>query len=243
MKKILRYISFILIVSYYPTSEANWLADIVNRIEQTNVISSNILQSQNQLLDAERELLSSQKDIESLMKEVHSSVIGHSGWGTYQSHDYATFGESAHDWAAVMKMIDSGSGSGALSQTIQNIAGQFPIDKNSFNQGISNRNSQTYYAVQAQTILATRAASQLDYDTIQHQIAYQQMLQQQIENTNDLKAAVDLNNRIQVEANLIQLAMLRQSALSNQQHAISEQGNINTALLNAKFLVPISSTK
>ena len=96
--------------------------------------------------------------------------------------------------------------------------------------------NQQYYAVKSKTVLAARAASQLDYDHIQNQIAYQQMLQQQIEKATDLKSAIDLSNRIQVEGNLINLAILRQAALSNQQQAINEQANINSALSNAKFL-------
>jgi hypothetical protein len=181
-------------------------------------------------------LLKSSLDIESLMKQVNSNLTGSSGWGTYQSHDYQSYGNSARSWSDVMKLSDSGGGSGALGQTVNSIANQFPIDKKSFNKGISDPSSQTYYAMQSSTVLATRAASQLDYDKVQDQIGYQQMLQQQIEKTKDLKSAVDLNNRIQVEANLINLEMLRQSALSNQQHAISEQANINGALSNAKFL-------
>jgi hypothetical protein len=181
-------------------------------------------------------LLRSSVDIESLMKDVNRNLTGSSGWGTFQSHDYQSYGNSARSWSDVMRLADGGGGSGSLGQTVNSIATQFPIDKTSFNSGISDPSSQTYYAVQSKTVLATRAASQLDYDKVQDQIGYQQMLQQQIEKTKDLKSAVDLNNRIQVEANLINLEMLRQSALSNQQHAISEQANINSALSNAKFL-------
>ena len=79
----------------------------------------------------------------------------------------------------------------------------------------------------------------MDYNKIQDQIAYQHMLQQQIEKTNDLKAAVDLSSRIQVENNLIKLEILRQSALANQQQAISEQANSQCSVSNANFLTKI----
>jgi hypothetical protein len=47
---------------------------------------------------------------------------------------------------------------------------------------------------------------------------------------------MDLANRIQVEGNLINLEILRQSALVNQQQAITEQASVMSALSNAKFL-------
>lgn len=213
-------------------SHANWFADIVDRIEKTNVINSNILNAQNSMLNMQQDILVSQKDIESLMKQVNASVTGKSGWGSYQFHDYQSYGDGANNWANVLRMIQSGGGSGSLAQVVSNIANQFPIDSDAF----SNAQNKKYYTAEAQTILATRAASQLDFDKIQDQIAYQQMLQQQIEKTKDLKAAVDLNNRIQVENNLINLEILRQSAITNQQQAMTQQGSLNTALSNAKFL-------
>lgn len=181
-------------------------------------------------------ILRSQLDIQSLVKSMNNSMTGSSGWGTYQYHDYQSYGGSARDWTSVLQMAERGSGSGALSSTLNVLSSQFPINKTAFNRGITGSSNQRYYSLQSQTILATRAASQLDYDKIQDQINYQQMLQQQIEKTKDLKAAVDLGNRIQVESNLINLEILRQSALANQQQSISEQGNVNAALVNAKFL-------
>jgi len=221
---------------YSNLSYANWFADIVDRIEKTNAINSNILDSQMASLNVQQDIFSSQKNIEVLTKQVHDAMIGSFGWGAYNVHDYQSYGSGANDWSSVMQMANGSYGSGALGQTMNSLANQFPIDKNAFNQSANNHTSQQYYALKAQTVLATRAASQLDYDKIQDQIAYQQMLQQQIEKAKDLKSAIDLSNRIQVEGNLITLEILRQSALSNQQQAITEQAGINGALSNAKFL-------
>jgi hypothetical protein len=183
-----------------------------------------------------RDMVNSQHDIENLMKSVNNGIVGHSGWGTYQTHDYQSYGDSAIKWNNVMGLAKSGGGSGDLGGAISSIANQFPINQSQFNKGINNPAQQQYYALQSQTVLASRAASQLDYDKIQNQIAYQRMLQDQIENAKDLKSAVDLNNRIQLEANLINLEILREQSLANQQHAMSEQANMNTAFLHAKFL-------
>lgn len=187
-------------------------------------------------LSAQSGIYNSQLDIENLMKQVNSSVTGSSGWGTYQFHDYQSYGDGSHLWADVMQMAQNGGGLGALGQAITAIANQFPIDQAGFNNGVLNPVLRNFYGVQSQSVLATRAASELDYGKIQDQIAYQQMLQQQIEKAKDLKSAVDLNNRVQVEANLINLEILRQSSLANEQHAMSDQASLNSALQNAKFL-------
>lgn len=228
----------ILIIGFFLSSAsyANWFADIVDRIEKTNGINTNILNTEISALSVQRDILSSQKNIESLMREVDQGIVGHSGWGTYQFHDYQSYGDSARNWSSVMQMADSGQGSGELGHMMGDLANQFPAERNTFNRGVTDTNNQKYYALKSQTVLAARAASQLDYNKIQDQIQYQQMLQQQIENTKNLKSAVDLNNRIQVEGNLISLEILRQTALSNQQQAITEQATVNTALSNARFL-------
>jgi Type IV secretion system proteins len=214
-------------------SYANWFQDIINAINKQGGITNGIL---NRELSIQQDILTSQESIDSLMQQVNGHMTGNSGWGTYQAHDYQSYGESARDWSSVMHMAENGSGSGALGQEIGGVANQFPINKNVFNHGTPDATSQNYYAIKAQTILAARAASQLDYNKIQDQITYQQMLQQQIEKTKDLKAAIDLSNRIQVEGNLITLEILRQSALANQQQAITEQATLNSALANARFL-------
>lgn len=236
MRKFKKVIILTLSVFLCSSSYANWFADIVNRIEQTNAINISMLNNQSASLNIQRDILSSQLDIEKLMRQVDNNMIGHSGWGTYNFQDYQSYGSDARDWSQVMKMAGSGQGSGALGQTMHGLSTEFPIDRHTYNRGVANSNSQKYYALKSQTILAARAASQLDYNKIQEQIIYQQMLQQQIEKTKDLKSAMDLSSRIQVEGNLINLEILRQAALANQQQAVSEQDSLNVALTNARFL-------
>jgi hypothetical protein len=231
---------FIVIMS---TFSLNCHASIINILRMIENYSSaslgvqrDILGGQNAIVDMQRDLLKSQREVEGIMRQMNTYLTGHSGWGTYQFHDYQTYGESAHDWVSVLRMAEQGQGSGALGQVIGGIGNQFPANQNTFNSGIAEPQAQKYYALKSQTVLATRAASVLDYNKIQDQITYQQMLQQQVENTKDLKAAIDLLNRIQVEGNLINLEILRQVALTNQQQSITEQATVNSALFNARFL-------
>lgn len=224
-------IAIMLMVSIFVCSlaQANWLEDIWRSELRMEGLLGGSLNNQGQMLGVQR-------DIDSLMKDMNGHMTGHSGWGNYQFHDYQSYGGEARDWANVMQMAEHGQGAGELGGMISGVSRQFPANTAIYNRGVSDANSQRYYALKSQTILAARAASQLDYNKIQDQIAYQQMLQQQIEQTKDLKAAIDLSNRIQIEGNLINLEILRQTALTNQQQAISEQASINAALTNAKFL-------
>lgn len=227
MKKLcFFFISYLLInnVTY-----ADKLGTISNNLANLVSIQTNIQSLQNRILD-------SQLNIQVIMKQVDANMTGHSGWGNYQFQDYQSYGDNAKDWSSVLRMAEKGQGSEALGQLIGNLANQFPLDSKTFNTGVTDVNAQRYYALKSQTVLAARAASQLDYNKIQDQIAYQQMLQQQIEKTKDIKAALDLSNRIHIEGNLINLEILRQATLANQQHAITEQATINTALSNARFL-------
>ena len=233
MRKLLLGLTIFTIMTFCDIAYANWYQDIINAINAQGGITNGFLSNMN---TQQGQILASQQDIENLMKEVHGSMIGNFGWGTYNVHDYQSYGSGAENWSSVMSMTGSGSGSGALGQVVNNLSSQFPINTTDYNKGVTITTNQQYYAVKSQTVLAARAASQLDYDNIQNQIAYQQMLQQQIEKATDLKSAIDLSNRIQVEGNLINLAILRQAALSNQQQSITEQANINSALSNAKFL-------
>lgn len=231
MKKKLLLLAVLLSMS--TASYANWYLDIINAITKQAGITNGILSNE---LTLQQDMAKNTKEMEQLMNRLNGNTSGHSGYGTYQFHDYQTYGSGASDWASVIKMAERGQGDGALGEMIQEITRNFPSDHDAYNRGISNPSAQRYYAEKSQTTIAARAASQLDYNKIQQQIAYQQLLMQQIEKTKDIKAAMDLANRIQVEGNLINLEILRQSALVNQQQAITEQASVMSALSNAKFL-------
>jgi hypothetical protein len=231
MKK--QILLFVLLLSISSASYANWFRDIWEAIIKYGSTTNILLGKE---LTLQEEMLRNEKDMQRLVNEMHSSVTGHSGYGTYQLHDFSSYGAGANDWVSVIKMANQGRGDGALGEMIASITRDYPADIEVFNHGISNTQSQRYYAMKSQTTLAARAASELDYNKIQQQIAYQQMLMQQIEKTKDIKAAMDLANRIQVEGNLINLEILRQSALVNQQKAVAEQASVMSALSNAKFL-------
>lgn len=231
MKK--RLLLLCVLLSLSSASYANWFQDIINVINKQAGITNDIL---GQEFSLQKDMLSGQKDIQGLMDQVNHNLRGHSGYGNYGFHDYQSYGMDAGDWVDVIRMAERGQGNGALGKVIHKMSREFPIDQYAFNRAVSNVSAQRYYAMKSGTVLAARAASQLDYNKIQDQIAYQQMLMKQIEQTDDLKAAMDLSNRIQIEGNLISLEVLRQSALVNQQQSVAEEAAVISALANARFL-------
>lgn len=228
-----RLLILCVLLSLSTASYANWFQDIINAINKQAGITNDILGREFSL---QQDMLSSQKDIQGLMDQVNQNLKGHSGYGNVGFHDYQSYGMDAGDWMEVIRMAERGQGDGALGKVIHKLSSEFPANQRIYNRSVNDVSAQRYYAMKSGTILAARAASQLDYSKIQDQIAYQQMLMKHIEQTDDLKAAMDLSNRIQVEGNLINLEVLRQSALVNQQQAVTEQAAVISALANARFL-------
>lgn len=223
----------VMVLSMSTASYANWFRDIWEAVIKYGGTTNLLLGKE---LTLQEEMLHNQNDMQKLMDQMNGNMTSHSGYGTYQFHDYQSYGAGGKDWAGVIGMADRGHGDGALGGMIGSIARDFPSETSTYNRGVSNPRAQRYYATKAQTTLAARAASELDYNKIQQQIEYQQLLMKQIESTKDIKASMDLANRMQVEGNLINLEILRQSALVNQQQAITEQASVMGALSNAKFL-------
>jgi len=214
-------------------SYANWYQDIINAIVQQAGVTNGIL---NKDLSIQQDIKSNQHAMQKLLDQINANTTSHSGYGTYHFQDFQSYGNSANNWSNVTQMASDGQGGGALGDTMTSVKRHFPYDNKRYNRGISNEESQHYYAIKSQTTIAARAASETDYNRIQQQIDYQHVLMQQIENTKDIKAAMDLANRIQIENNLINLEILRQSTLLNQQQAVTEQAAVMNALSNAKFL-------
>lgn len=229
-----RWLLLVVIFSFSSACYANWYQDIINAITKQAGITNGILSNE---LTLQQDMARNTKEMQHLMEQLNRSTTGHSGYGSYQFHDYQSYGPGAKDWSSVINMAERGRGEGALGEMMSAITRDFPSDSVTYNRGVSNLGAQRYYATKSQTTIAARAASELDYNKIQQQISYQHLLMEQIEKTKDIKAAMDLANRIQLEGNLINLEILRQSALINQQQAITEQASVMGALSNAKFLI------
>ncbi len=182
------------------------------------------------------EMTGIQDTIQRLNRQIQEAVSGQSEWGHWQYTDYSSWGEHTDHWNDVLNIAANGGNNGQLGRTLRSLEQEFPVDTALYNRTNPNKADQTYYSLKAKTTLAARAASQLSYDKIQKQINYSNQLRQQIGTTTTLKQSLDLQNRLTIENNLIQLETLRQLALINQQHAIDSQAEVNNSIQNALFL-------
>jgi len=212
---------------------ANIFADIISLIAKEAGITNSLLNNE---IAIEENMLTTQEGMEKVLKQVNGNMTGSSGLGFFKYQDYQSYGSGGSSWVSVIEIAKKGQGSGDLGHVMRAVSKAYSANKSTYNQGVRDTASQQYYATKTETLLAVRAASELDYNKIQEQIDYQKMLLKQIDQTKDLKAAMDLANRINIESNLINLEILRQSTLVNQQQAINEQGSAMGALSNARFL-------
>jgi type IV secretion system protein VirB5 len=207
------------LLSLSQIAKADVFSDILNKLENQTNLQQQISQYTNVL-----------PNMNTVLQNEYSALYqnnGHDGYGNlFFNSNLQSWGANTSNWNSVLQSYQQG-GTG-LGQIAQQLNEQFPIQSNT----VANPNAQTinaqYYTLEAQTALASRAASQLDYNNIQNQINYMQQLQQQIDKTPDIKGALDLQNRIAVESNLIQLEVVRLTALSDQQQAIKAQGDVNS---------------
>lgn len=182
------------------------------------------------------QISSIQNTIQGLTHQIQDAVSGQSDWAHWQFTDHQSWGENTDRWGSVLSMAGNGGNNSQLGRTLRALAEEFPVATELYNSVNPNKMDQKYYALKAKTALVARAASQLSYDKIQEQINYANQLRQQIGATATLKQSVDLESRLTLENNLIQLEMLRQLALINQQHAVDAQAEVNEAVQNAHFL-------
>jgi hypothetical protein len=197
---------------------------------------SDLVMIAEQIQGYQQQITGIQDTIEGLTDQIQAAVSGQSQWGRWQFKDYQSWGENTDHWESILQMAGKGGNVSLLGQVFHSLAKEFPVNTPLYNQVNPNKSDQAYYALKAKTALAARAASQLSYDKIQEQINYANQLRQQIGTTTTLKQSLDLQNRLTIENNLIQLETLRQLALLNQQQAIDAQAEVNDAIQTAHFL-------
>lgn len=214
--KILAY--FMLMVTF--SANADVFSDILNQLEKQTDFQDNIQHVTDQLPDWE------QQTIHQLMNTAGLDMSTQD----YNPH-LQSWGSKMDQWRSVLTAYQQDNE--GLSGIAKNLHEEFPIQPNSVANPDPNSIDAKYYDLASKTALATRAASQYDYDNIQKQMTYLHNLLSLIPKTKTVKDAMDLQNRIQIEGSLIQLEVLRLSALNNQQQAIQAQGEVNAIVNNA----------
>ena len=200
---------------------------------------SSVLHIAAQIEGYQMQMADIQSTISRLNRQIQEAVSGQSEWGDWQFNDFQSWGFNVDRWSSLLNLAVNGDNNSRLGSMLRLLSREFPLAMELYNRVNPNKTDQKFYSLRAKTALVTRAASQLSYDRIQEQINYMNQLRQQIGSTTTLKEAVDLENRLTVESNLIQIEVLRQLALMNQQHSIDAQAEVNIDLENAHFVASI----
>ena len=214
----LRVFLLIIFITMNNKANADVFSDILGQLEQQTNLQQQIQQYTAQMPGLQQQTL--------------QTMIGSYGYGNFNfNQNLQSWGTNTENWNQVLN--DYQQGQNGIGQLAQQNNQQFPIQQNT----IVNPNPQSldakYYTLQSQTALAARSASEYDYNNIQNQINNLQQLHDQIDSATNLKAAIDLQNRLQYESAMIQIELLRLAALSNQQQAIESQGESNAEVNNA----------
>ena len=220
--KLIKTTVFICCMVFGPFVFASDLGDIVNILQK--------------IQGYQKDQLTQLNSIDGLLGELKSNTSGAKYNGNVEEK-YQQWDASAQDWDSFLGMTESGGG-GEVGTVVDKLNNQFPIkdSESAFNKVNGSKMDQEYYKLQAETALASRAASQHEFDEIEKEIKYQKQLESEAKNTNDLKASLDMQNKLQVENNLIMLSVLRQLSIANQQKALDTQEAVNSAFENASFL-------
>ena len=200
--------------------KADVFSDMLNQLAKEVDLQTMISKYTEQTADSNQQMLSQLSNTPGLNFETKSYDPNLQSWGSNLS-----------TWQSVLNAYQNGDGKVGVSA--RDLNHQFPIQSSTLINPNPNSIDAKFYTLQAQTALASRAASQHDYDNIQNQIDYMHKLLKMIGETKTVKDALDLQNRIQVENSLIQLELLRLSSLSNQQQSIETQGEVNSYINNA----------
>ena len=195
------------------------------------VAEANLIQQAGTAVEQLKSLLSIDGLIGGLKKDMETA------YGSEKITDNQTW-SSATSWGGLLGNAGSGGGGSDVGGNVKSIEQDFPVTKEvtALNTVNPSKTDQTYYSKQAQTAVASMAASQYEFDHISDQIAYQKKLESEIQKSTDLKTSVDLQNKLQIENNLILLGVLRQMSVANQQKALETQEDVNSVYQNASFL-------
>lgn len=172
-------------------------------------------------------------DIESLeqLKSLDKSLNGtHSYGGRFYNKD--AFDWSANHWSEMLSLSKNPHGHGEMGETMLRLSRDFPIDETVSS---PNKTTNEYYRLQAQTSLASRAASEVAYQQATNQEKTMQRLHDEIDQTKDQKSASDLNNRLVAENALTNVQQTKLLAVIAEQSALNAQEKVNRAKQDKAF--------
>lgn len=155
------------------------------------------------------------------LQSIQANGVGNYGWGNWDNSDIAT---KAREWAP-SNWHDALEGmSGGNPARYQQLLAEYKqnhatLSADDYAKG-TDKNLSKSYENQVQTNQASSTAATYAFNQINTHLKKLQQLGQEIENAqknNDVKSAVDLNSRIELEVAFISMSELRMQAILNQQ--------------------------
>jgi len=165
------------------------------------------------------------------LKSQYNAVTGNYGWGNWNNslNDLQQGREfTAPDWQSALQGMSGGNPERyqqLLDQYKQEHVAMNPTD---YAKGTDDNLSKSYQN-EVQTNQASATTSTYEFNDINKHLQTLYQLGQQIEDAkknNDLKAAMDLNSRVQLEVGYVAVEELRMQTVLNQQMAQTQSAKI-----------------
>ena len=164
----------------------------------------------------------------SQMQEQYQSITGNYGWGKYRN-TLSTLTQAREwtpsSWSSALKGMAGGNQARyeqLLNQYKQN---QQVLSSNNYQKG-SNATLTHAYSNQVKTNQVSATQASYEFNNINKHLNALYQLGKSIEQAKNLKSAIDLNSRIEVEIGYITVEELRMQTLLNEQSAQSQANKI-----------------
>ncbi len=174
------------------------------------------------------------------LKQQYQSIVGNYGWGAFQN-DLSEL-QKVREWAPAHWQDALQGLSGGNPQRYQQLLKQYVsahiiMAQTDYAKGADTALAQRYHN-QVNSARASATQASYAFNNINTHLKTLYSLGQAIENAHknhNLKSAVDLNSRIELEIGYISVAELRMQALLNEQLAESQSGRIAQETEAARF--------
>ena len=161
------------------------------------------------------------------MHQQYNSITGNYGWGNWQngSSDLTQREWAPGDWHSALQGM-SGGNPGRYDELVAEYKKSHQnMGSDQFAKG-SDHALTASYKNQVQTNQASSVSATYEFNDINTHLKTLQQLGKQIETAKNLKSAMDLNSRIQLEVAYVSIEELRMQTVLNQQMAQSQASKI-----------------
>lgn len=184
------------------------------------------------------EISTLKQQYQSLQRQ-YQSITGHYGWGTFEnslSQLQRTREWSPSNWQNALSGMAGGNPARYQQLLNEYKQNHRTLSKTDYQKG-SNPELANSYANQVKTNQTSATQASYEFNQINQHLKTLYQLSKSIESSgaDDMKAAIDLNSRIEIEIGFISIAELRMQTLLNEQAANQSAVKINQETEAAEF--------